>query len=307
MKLLKFGIIAAAVACFALAAEAKDPECISCSIEPGAEYYNKAKTGTAVFYNSFRGLTGTVCVKTAKYNKRKGVKITVTVEPFYGKKCSATVYAKPDSYGELYGIPIKFKAPFGYSWLYIKPSLDGSPLEVEVCFETGLWANPSTDELKLPTGQYEFCATNEDIPDFPAGWEYLASMEYAELEAFPDDKQGYFNGSKFDFGKAPSLKFKKDKSKQYYMVPINWTATPNANDIKLKYNKKKGWITGSYKIHTVTSNYYDDRSKPIKIKSYKASVNGVWDDGYSCFQTQVKMYGKTLWCWAVMYKIGGEG
>lgn len=91
-------------------------------------------------------------------------------------------------------------------------------------------------------------------------------------ETVPTDYTVAFDGKKFNCGKAPSIKYKKDRElDSYELVGLDDENKPNCPGLKLTYTKKTGAFKGSFKVLMAK----DDGEKKPKIKKYSASVNGM--------------------------------
>lgn len=87
-------------------------------------------------------------------------------------------------------------------------------------------------------------------------------------ELFPSGIPVEWNGKKFKTPKATSPKIKKVDGD--YELVIKEKGEENPCSLKISYKKKKGTVSGSFKVYTLTVN---SKGKP-KLKSYKASFSG---------------------------------
>ena len=101
----------------------------------------------------------------------------------------------------------------------------------------------------------------EDLPDEISGREVL-------YEYLPDSVDVEWTGKKLKTPKSASPKVKKIDGD--YEIVVSEKGEDNPCSLSLSYNKKKGKVTGSFKLYTC---YENSKGKP-KLKSYSAKISG---------------------------------
>ena len=110
-------------------------------------------------------------------------------------------------------------------------------------------------------GSMTFSLDTSEFPDTIGGNEVLT-------EFLPVGVLVTVSGSKLKTPKASSPKVKKVEGD--YEVVVKEKGEDNPSGLKLKYKKKTGKVTGSFKIYTLNEN---TTGKP-KLKKYSAKVSG---------------------------------
>lgn len=103
--------------------------------------------------------------------------------------------------------------------------------------------------------------TVDDLPDEIAGREVL-------YEYLPDSVDVEWTGKKFKTPKSASPKVKKIDGD--YEIVVSEKGEDNPCSLSFSYNKKKGKVTGSFKLYT----YYENSKGKPKLKSYSAKISG---------------------------------
>ena len=254
-----------------------------------ATLFKKATTldVNALAYNGDT-IFGKVAVTLAKYNAKKGVKVTVKISSIAGKTYSAYKYVVPNKYGDLLDFSLPFKSPIG-----------AMPFEIE--YRDGafnlLGANDNysievgdvTIGGNLENDSVSFAAELVDDIELPDGYDFLIDLP-AGIEA--TIKSGY----KFNFGssKAPAYqKYREDGETWYELKEYDEEKYPNANAVKITYKPKTGVFSGSFKFYATNTDSIASNKKPT-IKTYTVKVSGVVIDGVGTGTGTVKI-GKTTY------------
>ena len=254
-----------------------------------ATLFKKATTldVNALAYNGDT-IFGKVAVTLAKYNAKKGVKVTVKISAFSGKSYSAYKYVVPNKYGDLLDFSIPFKSPIG-----------AMPFEIE--YRDGAFnLSGANDNYSIEVGDVtiggnfendsvSFSAEFADDIELPDGYDFLVDLP-AGIEA--TIKSGY----KFDFGssKAPAYqKYREDGETRYELKEYDEEKYPNANAVKITYKPKTGVFSGSFKFYATNADSIASNKKPT-IKTYTVKVSGVVIDGVGTGTGTVKI-GKTTY------------
>ena len=101
----------------------------------------------------------------------------------------------------------------------------------------------------------------EDLPDEISGREVL-------YEYLPDGLDIEWTGKKFKTPKSASPTVKKIDGE--YEIVVSEKGEDNPCSLKFSYNKKKGKVTGSFKLYTC----YETSKGKLKLKSYTAKISG---------------------------------
>lgn len=125
-----------------------------------------------------------------------------------------------------------------------------------------------------------------DTTDFPAdidGNEVLT-------EYLPEDVEVEWTGKKLKTPKSATPKVKKIDGE--YEVVVSEKGEDNPSGLKLSYKKKKGTVSGSFKVYALSEN----KKGKLKLKSYSAKISGVLgsEDGLTVKISKVGTFFATL-------------
>jgi len=132
--------------------------------------------------------------------------------------------------------------------------------------------------------------SSDDFDDDIDGEMYSFSLEddiesvggYDVLSEFlPLGVDVVWTGKKFKTPKAGKIKY--SKSEEDF---VDKKESDNPSGLKLKYNKKTGKVTGSFKVYCS----YESKKGKMKLKTYTAKVSGFLSEEESLV---VKLKGKT--------------
>ena len=222
------------------------------------------------------GAEGTVQIKCGKANKKGIAKVSMTITPFDGKKRSYRSTSVDVSRGGEVRVewPRYFVEISGNEFF-------GEPIYGDVrpcCSPNAVWSADVGG--KIPDGPYgfgsdyafRFWSRDED-------WEWQVEELFTEgcycinmglaMPLLSSQMFTVRNG-KIDFGKKPSLKYKKINGKPT-LVGFD-TAKPNIPGTKITYNTKTGILKGSFTFYTdphVCCAYDNDKVYQLKKHSFK--------------------------------------
>ncbi|MBR0198509.1 MAG: hypothetical protein IJQ34_10315 [Kiritimatiellae bacterium] len=229
------------------------------SVSPSV-VYKKAITKSG-FFGDGDVIYGTATLKCAKITKAGTVKVTLTLAPFFGKKGTATATFKPYSNGVIEGT-LEFKNDTAVDIITGRDA-DGN----FIFYGTGDYEVESapTGTSSFKSGSYDLGVSLDEVEYLPDNYDIF---EYS----YPEAINGNFNGTKFDFGKTPTLKFAKVDG-EFVLVGADDSEKPNINAMALKYAKKTSALSGSFKFLITNDGNVSEKTKPT-IKSYKATIKG---------------------------------
>ena len=135
-------------------------------------------------------------------------------------------------------------------------------------------------------GDEEYLTFSLDSTDFPAdinGNEVLT-------EYLPDGVEVEWTGKKLKTPKSSAPKVKKVDG--VYEVVVSEKGEDNPSGLKLSYKKKKGTVSGSFKVYAIS----EGKNGRLKLKSYSAKVSGVFgsEDGLTVKISKVGTFSATL-------------
>ena len=214
-------------------------------------------------------VVGLVTVKFGKKNKKGVVKVSASATMIVGGKAKK-ISAKAVSLGNGEARKmLAFKEPIGE--MVFEMDADGTftlkngKREMVGLKEVGGTVQEVKVGGSLADGAMAFKVEFESLPDVG---------EILE-PALPTNVTAYVSGGKkFDFGKAASPKYRKDRaSGAYGLTGLDDPAKRNLSGLKLKYAPKTGIFKGSFKVYATTGG-----DKP-KLKKYTVNVIGFAVDG----------------------------
>ena len=126
-----------------------------------------------------------------------------------------------------------------------------------------------------------------DTEEFP---ETVGSNYYILTEFLPTSIPVEWKGNKLKTPKSATPKVKKVDGE--YEVVISEKGEENPCGLKLKYNKKSGKITGSFKVYAT----YENKKGKLKLKKYSAKVSGFLEEeeGLTVTISKIGNYSATL-------------
>ena len=128
------------------------------------------------------------------------------------------------------------------------------------------FAKSSDDDDDWDSGEeMSFSIDTDDFPDSVDGRDILT-------EYLPEGISVEFTGKKFKTPKAGKPKVKKEDGEYY--ITVSEKGEDNPCGLKLKYKKKTGKVTGSFKVYAS----YENKKGKLKLKSYSAKINGFLND-----------------------------
>lgn len=269
----------------------------ACEIDNNAQLYKKATTITGRLYDGEEDY-GTATMKIAKIARNKTVKVTLTITPYFGSKISMTGTFIPNTRGMINGTFSFKKAsalkngailPKGYSFeFFIDKNKDyfyGESTDSNYYFQS------CTVGGEIEKGNYAigFAMINE--AQLPDGYDIITGTGF---NSYPTNEiEGTCDGTKFNFGKAPTLKYVKNEYGNYEISGYKDANKPNTNAIILKYTKKTGAIKGSFKFYYSNEYSVKEGTKP-KLKSIKATIRGRFFDKIPSAGAQYKYKRKAV-------------
>lgn len=130
----------------------------------------------------------------------------------------------------------------------------------------------------------DYLTFSVDTDEFP---EYVDKYEIL-TDYLPEGIEVEWTGKKFKTPKAGKLKVKKEDGEYY----IQEKGEDNFCGLKLKYKKKTGKVTGSFKVYGA---YENDKGK-LKLKSFSGKVAGYLndEDGLTVTIKKIGSYTATL-------------
>ena len=134
---------------------------------------------------------------------------------------------------------------------------------------------------------YDYMSFSLDTSDFP---ETVGDNYEVLTDCLPDGIEVTWTGKKFKTPKAGKPKVKKEDGEYY--IEVNEKGEDNPCGLKLKYKKKTGKVTGSFKVYAT---YYTKKGK-LKIKSYDAKISGFLydEDGLNVTIKKIGNFTATL-------------
>ena len=260
--------------------------------------FSKAQTAVGALYDAKGNLVGTVELKFGKMGK-KGVKVSASATMIIdgkAKKIGAKA-ANVDVAGTAVGLPttLVFKAPIGE--MAFELGADGVFTLKNGAYEMVGAVKEGSKPLRqvgvggaLAKNQMAFNVEMDDVPDFGKDGELLAA-------ALPVDEPVHVaGGTKWSFGKAPSLKYAKDRATgAYTLTGLGDPAKPNVSGLKLSYTAKTGQFKGSFKLYA-TNEATAPAGKSPKLKKFTVNVIGFVVDGVGYGEASLK---KPAASWAV--------
>lgn len=126
-------------------------------------------------------------------------------------------------------------------------------------------AKSSDDDDDNDYDSYSFSIDADDLPSSIDGRDILD-------EYLPDGVEVVWTGKKFKTPKAGKPKVKKSDGEYY--IDVSEKGADNPSGLKLKYKKKTGRVTGSFKVYAS----YENSKGKLKLKSYSAKVSGILGD-----------------------------
>ena len=300
MKLAKFSalaIIIGAIFCTSNSFAATSCPAGVCEIDNNAQLYKKATTITGRLYDGEEDY-GTATMKIAKIAKNKTVKVTLTIAPYFGNKISMTGTFIPNTRGMINGIFSFKKAsalknsailPKGYSFeFYIDKTRNffyGESADSNYYFQS------CTVGGEIDKGNYAIGFSMINEAQLPNGYDDISGTGF---NSYPDrEVEGSYNGSKFNFGKVPSLKYVKNKYGQYVISGLNDPAKPNTHAVILKYTKKTGAIKGSFKFFYTNEYNVKEGVKPT-LRNVQVTIKGYFFDKIPSAGAQYKYKRKAV-------------
>lgn len=216
-------------------------------------------------YDADGRLVGTVLLKFGKMGSKGTVKVSAAATMMDGKKISSRSRKFERQDGRMRGW-IDFKAPIlsmdfaeGTNGTFTLKNAAYSMKEASV---GGVLAAKSL----------LFNAAMDSVPDFAAAGKLL-------VEALPTNVHiAVVNGTKWQCGKAPSLKYRKDRETGTYKLDgLGDPSKPNVSGLRLSYAWKTGIYKGSFKLYTTTADTTPPNRAP-KLKKHTVNVFGFMID-----------------------------
>ena len=121
------------------------------------------------------------------------------------------------------------------------------------------------DDYDEDSGALTFSMDTDDFPESVGDY-------YILTEFLPTDISVDWKGNKLTTPKSATPKVKKVDGE--YEVVISEKGEGNPCGLKLKYNKKSGKVTGSFKVYAT----YETKKGKLKLKKYSAKVSGTLDE-----------------------------
>lgn len=123
------------------------------------------------------------------------------------------------------------------------------------------------DGVIEPGDTVSFSLDTSEFPDEIGDYEVLS-------EYLPTDVTVEWTGKKFKPPKSAKPKVKKIDGE--YEIVVSEKGENNPSGLKVSYNKKKGIVSGSFKVYAS----YETKKGKLKIKSYSAKFSGgLGDEG----------------------------
>ncbi len=140
------------------------------------------------------------------------------------------------------------------------------------------------DDYDDDSGSLSFSMDTEDFP------ETIGDNYYILTEFLPVDISVEWKGNKLKTPKSATPKVKKVDGE--YQVVISEKGEDNPCALKLKYNKRSGKVTGSFKVYAT----YETKKGKLKLKKYSAKVSGSLDAevGLTVKVSRIGTYSATL-------------
>ena len=128
-----------------------------------------------------------------------------------------------------------------------------------------------------------FSMDTEEFPEYIGGAEVLT-------EYLPEGIEVEWTGKKLKTPKSGSPKIKKIDG-EYEVVPPSEKGEDNPCGLKLKYKKKNGKVTGSFKVYAVAEN----KKGTLKLKKFSGKVSGYFEaEELTVTVKKVGTFGATL-------------
>ena len=216
-------------------------------------------------YDANGNLAGAVQVKTGKV-KNHAVKVSATATLLTGKKVSARGISwqiDADS-GNLNGT-LSFKAPVNEMFFTLGQDHSIVLKNSDYRAESAAVGGP------LSTSSLSCTVAFDTLPALDDGWDIL-------YDALPTEVPiTVFNGTKWKFEKAPSIKYKKFNEDGYIfydLIGLDDETKPNVSGMKLSYTAKTGMFKGTFKIYAV-----NEEGMMPKVKKFNANIIGFMING----------------------------
>ena len=254
-----------------------------------------------------------VCeIKCGKANKTGIAKVSMNITPFAGKKRSY----KGVSVNVLQGGSVEVEWPQqGYA-VYIEEDgyfSGGDYYDSEYVWQAELGGNlndgthyflvnedaNNVDELvhdAIESGRLRlhscYCFGNIEL------WKPF----YSDWDNFGGAQEFHVYGKKWDFGRIPSLKYKRINMDDYweYVLDYSDSGKPNYPATKLSYNPKTGIFKGSFKLILDPIVCCEYHGQPTTLKKFTINVAGVvsYGEGYgiaTCKKPFVATWPTYIW------------
>ena len=254
--------------------------------------FAKAQTVLGALHDTKGGIVGTVELKFGKINARKGtVKVSASATMIIGgmaKKVGArAVTLAVDAAERIHPATLAFKAPIGE--MSFELGGDGVFTLKNGAYEmVGAIESDETGRRALSVGGVlakDRLAFNMEMDAMPNFGKDGVLLE----EALPVDEPVYVAGGlRWSFGKAASLKYKKNHATgAYELLGLDDPNKPNRSSLKLSYAAKTGMFKGRFKLYA-TNEATTPAGKSPKLKAYTVNVIGFVVDGVGYGQATCK-------------------
>ena len=212
-------------------------------------------------YDADGNLVGTMLLKFGRRSSKGMVKVSATATAMGGKKIQARAKNFELSGGRIAG-RLDFKAPI--LAMDLKEGADGTFTLKSSAYRM----KKSSVGGVLAPKSLMFNAAIDHVPDFGSAGKILEA-------ALPTNVLIYVaNGTRWSCGKAPSIKYKKNREAgKYELVGLGDPAKPNVSALKLTYAHKTGIYKGSFKLYATNAGSIPPNKAP-KLKKYKVNVFG---------------------------------
>ena len=259
--------------------------------------FSRAQTVISALYDSRGNPVGTVELKIGKKGS-KGVKTSASatlLENGKAKKVGASAITLGS--GDTQGL-LSFKQPIGNMTFTMKAN--GRFALLNDRYEAvGLTADGTRAVNvggRMRDGTMRFNVDMDKVPDFGKDGVILNA-------ALPLGEQiKVSGGAKWQFNKAPSLKYKKNPSSgMYELQGLNDALRPNKSALKLTYTQKTGLFKGSFKVYSTNEGLVANGKSP-KLKKFTVNVVGFVIDAVGIGQAVIAKPAGGPWSVRIEYE-----
>lgn len=260
--------------------------CNYCGISSGSSSsgtgWSKATTRQVYVVDDEERYAGTATISTAKRSKNGSVKVKVTFKMVGGKTYTAKSTAfTPDDDGTI-----------DASWENIKNFGD-----VQFTIDVDGVVDGTAGDYAFATSMNEESFTHGEHAFSVENGEYDLNEKYDLIdETIPDSYEIVTTAKKWNYGKTPSIKYKKfkeDGEKWYELVGLDDEKKTNLSSLKITFNAKKNTFKGSFKVYATNEGSIDSGKKP-SLKKYSFTVTG-YVSGGKCVGTATCKKLKAVW------------